>query len=469
MKFLVDNVIVSENDTQSAYRKKVADRLGARTQGLHIEVVSKRWIRKEEGGAIRLSVIAETNEFLRATSSFSKPPEVKVDFEPLVWKCRPVVVGLGIPGMIAGLYLAKRGLKPIILERGSRLESRSTTSRGKAVFSLDGEGSLSSQVGSLLCLDNLDIRLKAMLVEEGIVFAGPDANRFLSPEEVRAIFGKLRDKILTYGGEIIYNANYIGTKKWFGKIKFALYRNEGQIKAIKTNKILLSYGACNDTFFIGTSIPAQPQTYNLSIYGKKTIDDRYPLYFSENVVRAQPNRALLITGLTGARVVDVGTAAEVCLQAFDYDGKGRHIHSLLALETTKEEAQKIYKNAYDAGKPARIPCSSISDFYGKKNPLRLGTIKPEKIASVRLENFSKIFGPNLSKRIAGSLSHFQKNFPYLDSKDAIFEGLFLLPGCQDNEPREIDGVLASCVPAIKCMDFASQATAGFKAALRLCD
>ena len=469
MRFLIDNIDISIGDSLSVVRRKAAERLGARLQGMRVEVVSRRWIRGENGGCVRVCVVAETNEFLRATSSFVPAPDIQCPTEPLKWKCRPVVVGFGVSGIIASLYLAKRGLKPIVLERGPGLEERPLPRSGKRTIMRDGEGSLLVQIGSLLRLSNLDPYLKKLLEDEGVSFDGPDSERFLSPVMVRSILRQLRDKVLSYGGEIYFNANYLGPKKRFGKIKGILFESEGKEKFIKTNKVLLAYGACDDTFLIGTSVPVPAQTFNEFAYGKKTIDSRYPLYFAESGLRNRTIKSFLLTGLVGARVVDIGSSAEMCLQAYNFDGKGNHVHTLFAVETTREEAFFVCSNAYDAGKPNRIPCSSVSDFYGKQNPLRLGTIKPEKISDIRLANYTGILGSGLAKRIATAFGQYSKSFSYLDSKDAIFEGLFMLPGCQDDEPKILDGICVSRVAAVKCMDFAAKATSGFKAARLLCE
>ena len=47
------------------------------------------------------------------------PPELKRN-SPF----RPVIVGFGPAGMMAGLLLARAGLKPLILERGRDIDSR---------------------------------------------------------------------------------------------------------------------------------------------------------------------------------------------------------------------------------------------------------------------------------------------------------------------------------------------------------
>ncbi|MGN1123804.1 MAG: hypothetical protein ACI4RR_05615, partial [Eubacterium sp.] len=57
-------------------------------------------------------------------SSLVKPYIYELPENKRISKFRPVVVGFGPAGMFAGLILAQSGLKPIILERGKRVEER---------------------------------------------------------------------------------------------------------------------------------------------------------------------------------------------------------------------------------------------------------------------------------------------------------------------------------------------------------
>lgn len=470
MKFLVDNILVSENDLASTIRKKVADRLGANYRSLRIQVLSKRWVNGEEGGSILLSVLAETNEFLRSTTTFAYPADPVPDLTRPNWKDRPVVAGFGIPGIVAAHYLAKRGLRPIVLERGNSLSKQTNSAKEKETLNPDDEGGLFTHTGGMCCLDNMDRELKEILLEEGIVFPEPEAYSFLPPSQIRSIVTKLHTAIIEHGGEIIFNATYTGIKKRFGKFKGVYYEHEGETKFIKTTKLLLTYGAADDVFFVGTSVPANPQVFNECIYKRKIVDDRFAPFYQESEIKLpQDTKGILLTGFKNAHVVDVGSRFEYCLQAYNFDGKGKYAHSFLGVEVGKEEAERICKDAYDAGKPRRIPCSAVTDFLAKKTPLRLGTIKPERVSDIRLNNFSKLLGPTVAKRLAHVLNHYAKAYPYLLAKDAILEGLMVLSGSKDDEPRKIDGVYVSRVAAIHAMDFAAKATSGFRAAKFMCE
>ena len=470
MKFLVDDILVNENDAPATIRKKVADRLGANYRSLRIQVLNRRWIRNEDGGHVLLSVLAETNEFLRSTTTFaySGDPDPKLD-KPS-WKDRPVVAGFGIPGIVAAYYLVKRGLKPIVLERGDSLTKQGTTPKDKETLSPDDEGGIFAHSGGIYNTDNMDKELRAMLAEDGILFSEPDAYRFLTPIQVRTIISKLHSYIVDRGAEILFNATYLGIKKRFGRFKGVIYSHEGTTKIIKTTKLLLTYGACDDVFFVGTSVPALPQNFNNCIYDRKIIDEKAaPFYVESEIKLPQTTKGLFLTGLKNARVMDIGFRSEMCLQTYNFDGKGKYTHSFIGVETTKEEAEKICKGAYDTGKPRRIPCSGVNDFLAKKNPLRLGSIKPERVADIRLDSFAKLMGAITARRLANVLNHYAKTYPYLIAKDSILEGLMVFSGCKDSEPQKIDGVYVSRVAAIHSMDFSAKATSGFRAAKLMCE
>ena len=470
MKYLIDDILVNENDGQTAIRKKAAERLGANFKSLRIEIISRRWVRTENGGAIRLSVLCESNEFLRSTTAFSYKPDLESTWATLKWKERPVVVGFGVPGIAAAYYLAKRGLRPIVLERGNSISIQGTSPKEKETLNPDGEGGLFAYTGMMFCADNLSPELRKMLEGDGIRFEGPDAYRFIPPIELRAIIGKMHSAIIDAGGEVIFNATYLGIKRWFRRMKGVLYNHEGRTKLIKTTKLLLTYGASDDTFFIGTSIPCFEQPYNECVYGRKIVDSKAaPFYVEQETKIGRTSKALFLTGLKGARVMDIGTRSELCMQSYNFDGKGKYVHSFIGIEATKEEAEQICKNAYDASKPKRIPCSAVNDYVAKRNPLRLGSIKPEKVSDIRLDSFSKLLGPTASKRFSSALSHLAKTYPYLLSKDTILEGLFALPGCSDDRPIQIDGAFVSRVLATRAFDFASKASGGYFAAKALCD
>ncbi|MDE6659762.1 MAG: hypothetical protein K2K01_06585, partial [Eubacterium sp.] len=54
----------------------------------------------------------------------TKPYVYEIPENKRVSKYRPIVVGFGPAGMLAGIILAEAGLKPIILERGKDIDAR---------------------------------------------------------------------------------------------------------------------------------------------------------------------------------------------------------------------------------------------------------------------------------------------------------------------------------------------------------
>ena len=70
-------------------------------------------------------LLIETNESLKGKNiSEYLDKEIKLDYPKWNNKYRPIIVGFGPAGMFSALYLARCMAKPIIIERGSKIEER---------------------------------------------------------------------------------------------------------------------------------------------------------------------------------------------------------------------------------------------------------------------------------------------------------------------------------------------------------
>ncbi|MEI6875837.1 MAG: hypothetical protein WCL50_12000, partial [Spirochaetota bacterium] len=131
---------------------------------------------------------------------------------------RPVVVGTGPAGLFAGLTLARVGFRPILLERGRRVEERVGDVEGfwregrfdpesNAQFGEGGAGTFSD--GKLTTLIN-DPRCTAILGE--FVAAGaPDSilvagRPHLGTDTLRSVLKAMRRTIIGLGGEFHFSS-----------------------------------------------------------------------------------------------------------------------------------------------------------------------------------------------------------------------------------------------------------------------
>jgi len=93
----------------------------------HHKILSKALdLRSQEQFYYTLSLVIATDGSYSNKQKFSLYKEsVAAEKKAAVMQDRPLVVGFGPAGMFAALELIDRGLKPLIFERGKKIEERS--------------------------------------------------------------------------------------------------------------------------------------------------------------------------------------------------------------------------------------------------------------------------------------------------------------------------------------------------------
>ncbi len=126
---------------------------------------------------------------------------------------RPVIVGFGPCGMFAGLILAEAGLKPLILERGRKVEPRTedvehfwkTGELNEHSNVQFGEGGAGTFSDGKLTTGTKDFRIGKVLEE--LIEAGADPSiaykhmPHVGTDVLRVVVRNIREKIISLGGE----------------------------------------------------------------------------------------------------------------------------------------------------------------------------------------------------------------------------------------------------------------------------
>ncbi|MDA8233322.1 MAG: FAD-binding protein [Clostridia bacterium] len=196
-----------------------------------------------------------TNPHLKEVQPFRyQPPQAGV--EPL--GCRPVVVGAGPAGIFAALTLARQGYRPLVLERGQDVDTRT---KDVAHFWAAGELNLDSNVqfgeggagtfsdGKLTTrIDDPRVEVVlATLVEAG----APEEIGFMQKPHVgtdilRRVVTNLRQELVALGGEVRFGAMVTGLLVEQGRLR-GVVANGGQ--EVEAEVVVMATGhSARDTY-----------------------------------------------------------------------------------------------------------------------------------------------------------------------------------------------------------------------------
>ena len=147
-------------------------------------------------------------------------------YEVPKWKggASPVIVGMGPAGLFAGLVLAQSGAKPIIIERGRDVDSRTRdVSHFWLTGKLDtasnvqfGEGGAGTFSDGKLNTGTKDNRQRKVL-EEFVSHGAPDeilynAKPHIGTDKLKITVRNIREEIISLGGTVMFETTLTGIK-----------------------------------------------------------------------------------------------------------------------------------------------------------------------------------------------------------------------------------------------------------------
>lgn len=178
-------------------------------------------------------------------------------------KGRPVVVGMGPCGIFAALELAKRGWKPLVLERGPAMdgrvraveEFRTTHVLNPEANMLFGEGGAGTFSDGKLGTGIKDGNIRNVLRTFADAGAGEDITYLAKPhigtDVLRTTITNLRNKIIECGGEVRFNTRVDSFKIVDGELESIEVTNGSATETIHTNALVLAIGhSARDTFAV---------------------------------------------------------------------------------------------------------------------------------------------------------------------------------------------------------------------------
>ena len=260
MKYIVDNIKVSPLD-KTSLKNIIAQRLNIKS--FEYKIISKSIDARDKTSILYIyRFLVETNEKVTHKNA-KKYEEKEYEISYPKWNgLSPVVVGFGPAGMLAALYLARCGARPIIVERGKKVEERKKdilefieTKKINPNSNIQfGEGGAGTFSDGKLVTNLKDPLIKFILEEfykhgakEDILY---DSKPHIGTDYLEIVVKNIREEIIKLGGKFYFSHTFINSLNKGNILEINVKNNidDSSVK-INTNHLLLGLGhSARDTF-----------------------------------------------------------------------------------------------------------------------------------------------------------------------------------------------------------------------------
>lgn len=237
----------------------------------HLEFVYTIAVDVRDPAAVWERAAGDRDVSLYAPVPFDDPPSGR---EPLLH--RPVIVGSGPAGLLAGYYLAQRGYQPLILERGRPVKERVPAIRAfdaggphdpedNYLFGEGGAGCFSD--GKLTCRmsgPDVDWVLRAFVECGGRASITYEHRPHLGSNKLPMICRNIRRRIEQWGGEYRFGCRLEGLDVRQGRL-VAILTSSGRMPV---QHVILGIGhSARDTYRMlhELGVPMRPKAFQLGL------------------------------------------------------------------------------------------------------------------------------------------------------------------------------------------------------------
>jgi len=418
--------------------------------------------------AVDIAMDNEINVVTRANNKDVKLEEdrYKAEFEFGTKKMnhRPVIVGMGPAGMFAGILMAQKGYKPLIIERGEKVENRTKTINKfwtRAVLNTESnvqfgeggagtfsDGKLTTRIKDTRCDYILEEFVKAGAPEEIVYIGKPH----IGTDVLKDVVKNIREAIIKLGGEVRFNSKLEDISIKDGKLQSLIVNGE----EIPCDNLILAPGhSSRDTyemlykngvsmsskpFAVGVRIEHPQDMINENQYGKYASHPRlkaadYKLTYKSNKLDRSVYSFCMCPG--GAVVSAASEQGKLVINGMsEYNRDKKNANSAIVVSVGPKdfasdnplagiEFQRHYEElAYKiGGENYNAPVQLVGDFLKGNVSDKIGSIKPSYTPGYKFADLTNCLPSYVTDAIKEALPKFEHKINGFARNDAILTGI----------------------------------------------
>ena len=378
----------------------------------------------------------------------------------------PLIAGFGPAGMFCALTLARAGLRPIVVERGSDVDTRAArVAAFRAGGPLDaecnvqfGEGGAGTFSDGKLNTGTHDRRITHVL-HEFAAHGAPqsvtyDAKPHVGTDVLSRVVKSVREEILSLGGELRFDSRLEGlVLDEAGAVTGARVASGGLVYVQDCSALVLATGhSARDTFrmLLAAGVPMEPKAFSLGArieHGQAALDlAQYGLPRGALLPAADYSLSVRLPDGRGVYTFCMCPGGEVIAAASEpggvvtngmsYSGRAMpNCNSALLCGVRPEDfphpgplggavwQREIERRAFDyAGGDYSAPAQLVGDFLANRASTGPGGVTPSYSPGVFWGDLRRVLPGVITGPLAAALPLLAKKLPLFGEADAVLTG-----------------------------------------------